>query len=101
MAFGVIYWPAIAEGNRRLLGAGAATKPGQSADWAAALVTTEPKALLLLFHFLLHSLFSSPWEQSYMLKYNNNNKERNKNHVPSLPVKPLTVLGPCFQLFPR
>lgn len=69
MAFGVIYWPAIAEGNRRLLGAGAATKPGQSADWAAALVTTEPKALLSLFHFLLHSLFPSPGNNNVIYNY--------------------------------
>lgn len=61
MAFRVIYWPAIAEENRRLLGAPAAIKPGQSADLAATLVTTEPRALLSLrllslFCFILSSL---------------------------------------------
>lgn len=52
----VIYWPAIAEENGRLFGAHAATKPGQSADRAATLVTTASKALPSLLHFLLHSL---------------------------------------------
>lgn len=36
-----------------------------------------------------------PWEQSYMLKYNNNNKQRNKNHVPSIPVKLLNLYWGC------
>lgn len=91
VAFRVIYWPAITEENGRLLGAYAATKPGRSADWAATLVTPAPKALLSLFHSLLHPAFSCPGNKVTRFQ----NKTKQNNSCSSISVKPLCLYRSC------